>query len=179
MYFSKFRLENYKSILSSADLSFTPGFNVIVGRNDVGKTALVEGLSLTFRTIPHRSEKTIRYHGVPLPLESRSHCTIHLSGDEMRDILLVLPQFYVPVLANGNKATSDRRFHELLETGGDLTFRWEVNVIHDIQFTQYPYPATPQLEALIYKPQPGMTQIPESADGTTAVPIEHTFGYEL
>jgi hypothetical protein len=129
MHFSKFKLENYKSIHSSGDLLFTPGFNVIVGRNDVGKTALVEGLSLAFGTISHRSEKTIPYRGAQLPIESQAHCTIHLPGDEMRDILLGLPQFFVPVLSNGDEASSIERFKELLATGVDLTFRWNRNGI--------------------------------------------------
>jgi len=158
MHFSKFKLENYKSFRSSKDVSFTPGFNVIVGRNDVGKTALVEGLGLDFGTISHHSEKTIPYRGDPVPLESQSHCTIHLPGDELRDILLGLPQFFLPVLSNGDEATSVKRFNELLTTGADLTFRWEANAIHDIQFPQYPYPPdTPNLAALIYRPQRGAT----------------------
>jgi hypothetical protein len=159
MHFAKFKIENYKSFRSSGDLSFTPGFNVIVGRNDVGKTALVEGLSLTFGTIPHRSEKTIRDRGAPSPLESRSYCTIHLPGDEMRDILLGLPQFAVPLLSNGDEVASIRCFKELLTSGADLTFRWERNAIHDIQFPQYPYPDTPSHTVLIYRPQPATTLI--------------------
>src|SRR5262249_43390078 len=155
---SKFKLENYKSIRSSGDLLFTPGFNVIVGRNDVGKTALVEGLSLAFGTISHRSEKTIPFRRAPAPLESQAHCTIHLPGDEMRDILLGFPQFLVPVLSNGDEASSIERFKELLTNGVDVTFRWDRNGVQDIQLPQYPYPDSPNVAALIYNPQPAMTR---------------------
>ena len=48
MHFAKFRLHNYKGFLHSPELHFSPGRNVIVGPNNVGKTALIEGLSLRF-----------------------------------------------------------------------------------------------------------------------------------
>lgn len=51
-------IENYKSFLSSGIIPLTPGFNVIVGQNNAGKTALVEALSLTYGNAPHRSLET-------------------------------------------------------------------------------------------------------------------------
>ncbi|KAF0245722.1 MAG: SMC domain protein, partial [bacterium] len=53
MYISKFRVHNYKCFLDSQELVFNPGINVIVGPNDVGKTALLEALSLNFPNRPH------------------------------------------------------------------------------------------------------------------------------
>ena len=50
MYLSKFRLFNYKSFQDSEVLEFKPGINIIVGANNSGKTALVEGLSLNFQS---------------------------------------------------------------------------------------------------------------------------------
>jgi len=57
------QIENYKSFLDSGDIQFSPGFNVIVGQNNAGKTALVEALSLDFDNKHHRSSIT-----VPTPL---------------------------------------------------------------------------------------------------------------
>jgi predicted ATP-dependent endonuclease of OLD family len=51
----KFRIENYKSFWATEDIYLTPGFNVIVGQNNVGKTALVEALSPSMANNPHRS----------------------------------------------------------------------------------------------------------------------------
>jgi energy-coupling factor transporter ATP-binding protein EcfA2 len=53
-------VDNYKSFASSGEVHFEPGFNVIVGQNNVGKTALTEALSLTLSAQPHRSQKTIQ-----------------------------------------------------------------------------------------------------------------------
>jgi predicted ATP-dependent endonuclease of OLD family len=54
-----FRIVNYKSFTDSRERYLEPGFNVIVGRNNVVKTALAEALSLRFSDKPHRSSKTV------------------------------------------------------------------------------------------------------------------------
>ena len=58
MHISKLKIESYKSFHFSDDLNLKPGFNVIVGQNNAGKTALVEALSLDFSDIPHLSVVT-------------------------------------------------------------------------------------------------------------------------
>lgn len=55
MILERFRLKNYKSFRDSGDLSFQPGFNILVGKNSAGKTALVEGMSGRAEPNPHRS----------------------------------------------------------------------------------------------------------------------------
>jgi len=40
------RVKNYKCFLDSDEIALGPGFNVFMGRNDAGKSALVEALSL-------------------------------------------------------------------------------------------------------------------------------------
>lgn len=59
MYISRFQLLNYKSFRDSEVLEFQPGINIIVGTNNSGKTALLEALSLSFKTRPHRNIKTL------------------------------------------------------------------------------------------------------------------------
>src|SRR5215207_9089704 len=58
MYIKSFEVSNYKSFLASGEVALTAGFNVVVGPNNVGKTALVEALSLDFTNHPHRSLRT-------------------------------------------------------------------------------------------------------------------------
>jgi AAA15 family ATPase/GTPase len=53
MFISSFRLFNYKSYLDSEELALTPGINIVVGQNDAGKSALLEGLGLHFENKPH------------------------------------------------------------------------------------------------------------------------------
>ncbi|MBZ0292551.1 MAG: AAA family ATPase [Anaerolineae bacterium] len=57
MWFVSVEIENYKSFLKSKPIPFTEGFNVIVGKNNAGKSALVEMLSLHASLSEHRSLK--------------------------------------------------------------------------------------------------------------------------
>jgi predicted ATPase len=59
MYISRFQVGNYKSFHEPAALEFTPGFNIISGQNNAGKTALLEALALNFGGKPHRSTRTV------------------------------------------------------------------------------------------------------------------------
>jgi len=59
MYISRFQLLNYKSFRDSGVLEFPPGINIIVAANNSGRTALLEALSLSFETSPHRSIETL------------------------------------------------------------------------------------------------------------------------
>jgi predicted ATP-dependent endonuclease of OLD family len=56
MYISKLRIKNYKCFLDSQDIILGKGINIIVGPNNVGKTALLEVLSFNFQNVPHISE---------------------------------------------------------------------------------------------------------------------------
>lgn len=51
-------IENYKSFGTPTPILLAPQFNVVVGRNNVGKTALLEALSLSFSAKPHSTLTT-------------------------------------------------------------------------------------------------------------------------
>src|SRR5580698_3697816 len=53
------QIRNYKSFRDSGVISFTAGFNVVVGQNNAGKTALIQALSLQFQQNLHRSIQTV------------------------------------------------------------------------------------------------------------------------
>ncbi|MBN2499949.1 MAG: AAA family ATPase [Anaerolineales bacterium] len=82
------QVENYKSFLESEKIEFTPGFNVIVGKNNSGKTALVEALSLQFDKTPHRSIVTQPIEGAQLQNSTSSiNLTFEVSLSEIPDLL--------------------------------------------------------------------------------------------
>jgi predicted ATPase len=56
---TRFRVSNYKSFRQSEELSFGPGFNVLVGQNNSGKSALLEALRLEVGPHPHRSTSAV------------------------------------------------------------------------------------------------------------------------
>lgn len=88
MHISKFQLNNYKSYLSSPEVGLALGFNIIVGRNNVGKTALLDALRLNFRnnSKPHRSLKTLPSPDAPIDPNSWADVSIFISRDELLDI---------------------------------------------------------------------------------------------
>jgi hypothetical protein len=83
MYLSAVRVQNYKSFVDSRDINLAPGFNVIVGQNNSGKSALVEALSLKFDNKPHRSLWTAPRPNMHLTEPSRVVATICLTWEEL------------------------------------------------------------------------------------------------
>jgi hypothetical protein len=84
---SRFRVTNYKSFRDSREVSLGPGFNVVVGANNAGKTALAEALSLRSSDKPHRSLKTVsKLSASPDPL-SQIEVTFELDREEFLAVL--------------------------------------------------------------------------------------------
>lgn len=99
MQIQSFRIENYKGFRDSGEIRFGDGFNVIVGQNDVGKTAFTEALALLFEPKPHRSSKTIPVQDIPPPTVSSATIRFQVCADELKDLLITgaLPStLYVP-----------------------------------------------------------------------------------
>lgn len=111
MYIANCKIENYKSFRSTPEIPLTPGFNVIVGQNNVGKTALVEALSLTFAQHQHRSLQTVPVRNTPVTGASTVTASLRLSRDEVLHYLTRLGTFHVPLDAG-------RRPAELAQTLG-------------------------------------------------------------
>ena len=88
MHISKFQLNNYKSYLSSPEIELSAGFNIIVGRNNAGKTALLDALRLNFQnnSKPHRSLETLPSPDTPIEPNSWAEVSIFISRDELLDI---------------------------------------------------------------------------------------------
>jgi hypothetical protein len=87
MYINKFRLTNYKSYSDSGEVEFKPGFNIIVGQNNAGKTALLEALTLQFNGIPHRTIETVPFPGAPPPELSTAYSWMVVDRQELLRII--------------------------------------------------------------------------------------------
>jgi predicted ATPase len=83
----KFNLANYKSFRSSGWLDFSPGFTVVIGRNNSGKSALIESFRLVENNNhPHRMLSLPPE--APLDQQSFVDFELSISGDELRNTLL-------------------------------------------------------------------------------------------
>ncbi|MGI2906151.1 AAA family ATPase [Tolypothrix sp. VBCCA 56010] len=147
MYISKFQIINYKSFYSSEILTLTPGFNVIVGQNHVGKTSLVEALSLQFNNHPHRSLKTLPESFSFLQNEY-SQCRVYFELElrEKKDLLRNINDFYVPLQNDEGPSEAFKRFIEKWETNESLKciFKSQNNYSMHIEndFEAYPHQMT-------------------------------------
>ena len=103
MYISRFQLLNYKSFRDSGVLEFQPGINIIVGANNSGKTALLEALSLSFETSPHRSIETLPQPNSTPIRESVAKVTLIFTKAEIHSLFDNLsPNCYVGLSSAGN-----------------------------------------------------------------------------
>jgi len=82
------RVRNYRSYGDSGILRFSPGFNLIVGSNNVGKTSLLLCISAKFGGEPQKSVLTLPVPEEPLNPISRVDYTLSASGTEFRRVVL-------------------------------------------------------------------------------------------
>ena len=103
MYISRLQLLNYKSFRDSGVLEFQPGINIIVGANNSGKTALLEALTLRFKTSPHRSIETLPQPNSTPIRESVAKVTLIFTKAEIHSLFDNLsPNCYVGLSSAGN-----------------------------------------------------------------------------
>ncbi|MEH1890809.1 MAG: AAA family ATPase [Nostoc sp.] len=96
MFIKKLQVFNYKSYLDSGLMEFSPGINIIVGRNNAGKTSLLEVLKLDFENHPHRSLKTLPNKLSSLQEESKIQITLHIEKEELRNLIKNLSIIGIP-----------------------------------------------------------------------------------
>jgi len=126
MYISKFKIDSYKSFLSSGEINLTKGFNIIVGQNNIGKSSLTEALSTHFPNKPHRSLATSPEANSPSGPNSSTTITFTLSFDELTSIFRnTLSTFHLSM--NPGNGASDEvkkalevRFNDLISQGIQL-----------------------------------------------------------
>lgn len=87
MYIESVRIKNYRSILDSAMLTFSPGFNLVVGANNVGKSSILLCLATRFTGEPHKSIHTLPHRDEPLNPKSQVDIAFVVTGGELRRLL--------------------------------------------------------------------------------------------
>ena len=125
MIISSFKISNYKSFLDWQKMSLSPGVNIVVGKNNVGKTALLEALGLEFKAKPHKSLRSMPERtSSPDPI-SPAEVEISISGQELKKLLLESDEFYVPI-EKGIPSTRPELCQNLLES---ILERGEINFL--------------------------------------------------
>lgn len=89
MFFKEIEIENYKCYKNKVILKLEQGINIILGKNNVGKTALLEAISLQFSHKPFYSLETFpREDQEPLK-HSLITVTFSLENSELKRLLLM------------------------------------------------------------------------------------------
>ncbi|WP_257237194.1 AAA family ATPase [Nostoc sp. 'Peltigera malacea cyanobiont' DB3992] len=83
-------------------MEFSPGVNIIVGRNNAGKTSLLEVLKLDFENHPHRSLKTLPNKLSSIQEESKIEITLHIEKEELQSFIKSLSFVGIPRAATKN-----------------------------------------------------------------------------
>jgi hypothetical protein len=111
MYLKKLRILNYKGFRDSGWLEFGPGFNVVIGQNNSGKTALLECIRLqNGENKPHRSADIPR--NFPLDQNSRFEFDLIVRGSELvESVQRTKRQFQIPKTHGDNQDIAKYLFY--------------------------------------------------------------------
>jgi len=131
MQFQTVQVLNYKSFRDSGEITLDAGFNVIVGKNDAGKSGLVEALSLQAQNKPHRSQLTVPERGSPTDPNSLTIFSIYLTPKDSTELLSRFSQICFPYNPQDNLQeevqTAFNRFQDAIVQGGKFIIKWTVN----------------------------------------------------
>lgn len=171
MFISSFRLCDYKSYLDQ-ELSLSKGVNLIVGQNDAGKTALLEGLSLNFQNKPHRNSEIVLTANEQSQQESNAIVSFTIGKDELWDILRKIPgQFFVPLPDNDALIKSYNREHPDGASEVDLARAYIKKLFNRPEFTFRVHYKT--------RENPSLTHVPEWHYGANAPLFPALQNYEV
>jgi len=98
MHIKNIKINNYKCFLDSGKIEMDPYFNILVGKNDAGKTSLIEALSANTPNKPHLSPNSIESSAhLPNP-DSTIEIIYSLTTKDIELLLMRKPEFYIPYI---------------------------------------------------------------------------------
>ena len=101
MHIETVTLSNYKSFLARQTLNLEPGFNLLVGTNNAGKTSVLDVIDMDVNlNEPHRSERTIPQFGGQPNQQSEFEMTLATCVSELWR-LIGSAQMYLPIASMG------------------------------------------------------------------------------
>ena len=112
------RVLNYKCFNDSGEISIPSAFTIVTGKNNAGKTALTQAISLTIEDKPHRSPDTAPSPSTPTKGPSTVHLKIALSVSEFYELVSLHGQdFNLPKRPNSPDETQLREIASVFARG--------------------------------------------------------------
>jgi len=123
--FQTVQVLNYKSFRDSGEITLDARFNVIVGKNDAGKSAFVEALSLQAQSKPHRTHSIVPEPGSPTNSKSLTIFSIYLTPEDLTKLLSIRTLVCVPYKhKEEDQESAFARFQDAIAQGGKFVIRW-------------------------------------------------------
>jgi predicted ATPase len=122
MNLSRVTISNYKCFNEAQTFSLQPGINVVVGKNNFGKTALLEAMSMTADSIPHHSigeTGEVRGEGDVARATFEYDCTLSDLGAMMRG-----EEFFIPIPVSPSPLVSLLRIQDHSPSNLLPLFEW-------------------------------------------------------
>jgi predicted ATP-dependent endonuclease of OLD family len=93
MLLTRVRVLNFKSFMDSGEIILGAGFNILVGQNNAGKTALLEALRLNVEDRPHRSLASLPTATAPIDTKSLVRFSFALRPEEFDEHMCRIREF--------------------------------------------------------------------------------------
>lgn len=166
MRIARIEINNYKSFLASGPIDFAPGFNVIVGKNDAGKSALIEALSLRYDYKPHLTLETSPFPGATPTGRSSTLIELELTPEDLRQHLSRTDYFdlFVP---QGRSEAATVHLKDGLKNGLIFCSEWTESGIQNAWIKRIGKALAP-LELLRFRMQGSVDQPEVVIQGSTA-----------
>lgn len=147
MWIESLRIEDYKRFRDTGVITFGPGMNIIVGQNDVGKTALMQALGNSIRVnAPHKSLLTLPTPASVLRGQTRFVRRFRLTGEEISTALAGVPAVHAGILQT-HEHWAANQLNEAAQNGGTLLV--EELIMGPTRRRLAVFPDTPQQQVLI------------------------------
>lgn len=121
------QVSNYKCYRDTGTFELAPGLNVFIGKNDSGKSALLEALSLTAKSAPHRSLRTApNWDDLDAP-DSTFTVTYEVTSADLVECFKVHKSINLPSSPGNtsNFPTIQAMFEDTLRKGDRFVATWQ------------------------------------------------------
>jgi predicted ATPase len=142
VYITSAKIWSYKSFLETQTFDLSSGFNVIVGQNNAGKTALIEALSLSFADVRHRSLATMPTRLVQPRSGSLVEMQLFFEPRELMEFIVEkFRSVHIPIRRIENAERATERFLSEISGSSRVNFVVTPNeIIREAWFAQDPKP---------------------------------------
>lgn len=122
------QIKNYKCFIDSGEICFASGFNIFIGQNDAGKSALLDALSTRITHVPHRSLASAPHAHTADDPQTTVDCTYAVSAEDLQVFFSQQKAVSLPVqigsAGNRSAETTIACLTDALKNGSEFKSTW-------------------------------------------------------